>query len=355
MTNKIAETWAHSSSPGASDYIFKGWINPNSFTTGFHGGSAHDVRALWSIPTAIWSNLDDSGANVPMTSKVTWGVHSDVLAPSNLATPGSGGTLIADLRDTAGAVIASFYADNTGVIKAYRGQSSGTLIATSSSGLVPVSGVHMWEYQILRHASAGTVEVQLDGVSIFSASGLNTAGGASDPARVCWGMASSGYHQDHYVNDSNGSVNNGFVGNIRNELIMPTADGNYTDFVPDSGSPHYARIKKVTSMTDTGYVKSSTVNAKDTYAMEDLVTTSATAILSVNVYAPTYKMELATRKLAAKVRSNSVDQNGPDCTIPGPISTFHIVTGIFETDPSGGGAWTIARVNAIECGQEITV
>jgi len=356
--NRLCETWYHGQLAG-QDFTRKGWNSaPSGITVGFHGGSTFDVRVLWSSADMAWYNYDPAFGGsgfgypaVPMSSKVTWGFHSDLGYSSY-------GTVAAlSCRDVSGNVIVGIGVNSSnGVITAYRGGivaniSSGTSIGSSAAGAWPLGpGVHMYEMQVYRHASAGTVEVRVDGITVLNLSGVNTAGGTTDIAGCQW-YSSSSYTQDHYVNDDTGSSPTGFVGDIRNEMLLPSANGAHTDFTPSTGTNHASMVNDVP--VTSGYNFSNVSGAKDSYVMSDLVTVAASAIPVVRLNALFTKQETPRRGVKPFTRVGGVDSAlGVETLSPNPFSVVW-AGDAFPTNPSGG-AWSISDVNGIEAGWDIS-
>lgn len=141
------------------------------------------------------------------------------------------------------------------------------------------------------------------------------------------------------------------LGPQRVEGFLPNADGSHSDFVPKSGSTHYTQVDDAGGHNGvTDYVRSDTVNARDSYdhaAMSGTGTVNAVVVTAV-----VDKDSNPARSIAATI----------DDGVGTPVVLTTLGVGSFspklaqvvaETNPAGG-AWTIAAVNAAEPGVKVT-
>ena len=236
--------------------------------------------------------------------------------------------------------------------------SAGTALATSSY-VFPLTAWHYIELKVYIHDSAGTVDVQVDGVSIISATGLDTRnGGTGVITRAYFGSEyslSSKYNSgnfwldDVYVCDTSGSYCNDFLGDVRIETIRPTGDSSPLQFTPSTGSNYTCVDEAVISTTD--YVSASTSGYRDQYAMSNL-TGSVGTIHAVSVNAPSSKSDSGAIQGKVYVKSSSSEDLSGAFT-PSLGSYLTLMTNISERDPNGTIAWTESAVNAMECGIEV--
>ncbi len=120
-----------------------------------------------------------------------------------------------------GSVGTSIQANTDGSVRAVVGN-SGSVHGTSSAGAMPgmsdTSG-GTWKYvevKVKVHASAGTVDVQVNGASVLSLSGLDTDNGGSKVECEFFRLLqlSGGGYDDVYLCDTAGSIRNDFLGDI---------------------------------------------------------------------------------------------------------------------------------------------
>jgi hypothetical protein len=120
-----------------------------------------------------------------------------------------------------------------GAVRVVRGAS--TVLNTSGSTTLGASGWHFVEFYALIHSTAGAYNVKVDGVSVLSATGVNTqstanayqngftlgdgGAGRTDPGLGC-------RVSDLYVLDSSGAAPlNTFLGDVRVIYTQPAANG----------------------------------------------------------------------------------------------------------------------------------
>lgn len=125
----------------------------------------------------------------------------------------------------------------TGTISAVRGAYTGTVMTTSAAS-VTAGVTHYLEWDITFHNSTGAYEFWLDGVSILSASGVDTCATANNQAsavnliagRVV-GASLVFNVDDFYLLDTSGSSNNAVLNtNPRIETQFPTGDDTTIQF-----------------------------------------------------------------------------------------------------------------------------
>lgn len=290
---------------------------------------------------------------------VSYGIQWDI-TPSDTVTIGgacinatyavdtaSGGfTFIAD-GGTLGHV--RVYLSSATTLVAARGGigSAGTSLATAT---VPTF-LNTWRYieaQVKISDTVGRVIVKVDGTTYIDFTGDTRNGGTStniDQVRQISLSNSNGFWDDTYVTDNLGSLNAGFLGEIRIYESQPNAAGSSTQFTPSSGANYAA----VADLSDTTYVSSPTVGQRDTYNTVDLPS-SPTSVLAVVVNSRMAKTDAGAASAKAAIKSSSTVAYGATRTLVAGATQF---TDIFETNPATGAAWTAAAVNAMETGVEV--
>lgn len=129
------------------------------------------------------------------------------------------------------------------------------------------------EIKCFSHASTGTIDVLVDGVSVVSATGLNTGGG--DINGMQFGSGVSLTHEyfidDVAVNDTSGSFQTSYPGAGKVICLRPTATGDANDFTrggSDSGT-NWGQVDEVTPNDGTDYNNSTTLNHVDMFNVTD--------------------------------------------------------------------------------------
>jgi len=201
--------------------------------------------------------------------------------------------------------------------------------------------------------TVGTWEVWINGEKIIDISGLDNQNSADGPEidyyKWSTGTLTNARIGSVYSMDATGLTNNAVTGPWDIEMIKPDGDGNRTDFTPDSGLTNWEMVDELVLDEDTTFVEGSVVGDDDLYTYEDLVSSFDT-IYGVQVSSMLKKTAGGERLVRQLTRSNTDEAESVSQGVPIDYSRNQ---GIFETDPQGGAAWTVARVNAAEFGHTI--
>jgi hypothetical protein len=251
-----------------------------------------------------------------------------------------------------------------------RGTSTGLKVMNAansqvgSSFSVSTGAWHIIKIKLLSHASAGTVDVFLDGSSVVSATGVGTSGG--DLLIENFGSGVSVTHEyyidDIAVNDGTGSFENSYPGDGKVIILHPTGAGDSTGWTPSTGA-NYTCVDEVTPNDATDYVSAST-------AVSDYYTCGASGIgssdtvkvvhvgmrLANAVTDPSLLLKAQIKKATGGTASQSTAfgantttwrTNGASVTAynPYPITLYQ--------DPDSS-AWTQATLDTMQIGQAIT-
>jgi hypothetical protein len=263
-----------------------------------------------------------------------------------------GGNQILLLRDT-NTTQASLYVTFDGILNVYLGDDASSLIATSGTPVLTLDGNYdyiEWKYTV--DPSAGATEVRVNGVTVASASGVNTRASANSSANVLvlghwpylYPYAMTFWYDDLYLLNTSGTANNDFLGDCRVVTLRPVADGSYSDFVPSSGTAHYALVDDTTPDT-TDYVSSLTPGDKDSYVFSDV--TGSGSVFGVQVVNGALKDDGGIRTMANLVKSGASEVQSTPVT---PRTSLTYTATVHETDPATSAQWTVAAVNAAEFG-----
>lgn len=235
--------------------------------------------------------------------------------------------------------------------KIYVKRGSTTLGASGDSGTeVNVFSDDAWHYielKVVIDSVNGSWELRVDGVESASGSGVNTGTPASaiDFELDYYDQ----YLDDIYICDGDGTANNDFIGPAFVEGLLPTSDGNSSDWTPSSGTDNYALIDENPSDLDgTDNVSTTTQDAKDTYGYADL-TSTPDLIRGVQVNTDARKLTVANQDLAHVARSGTTETTSSSIAVTDETD-FATVSDVFEQDPNTSAAWTPAGVNAAEFG-----
>jgi hypothetical protein len=144
--------------------------------------------------------------------------------------------------------------------------------------------------------------------------------------------------------------NEGFKGDLRVTTLYPNGAGSnagWTTQVGGVGGP-FTAVNETPNDDDTSYLKTGTVSALHTLAMQDLGTTPP-SISFVQAVACLRQEAAATVTVAPVLNSSSSPLIGAFKS-PGTSYKYYAVSS--TTDPATLAPWTLAGVNAVECGMK---
>lgn len=267
------------------------------------------------------------------------------------AIPSGAGTLF-QFRDATGTTQACLVVTTTGSLALYRGGSSGSLLASSSNALT--EGV--WNYieaKLTIADSGGSFEVRVNGETWASYTGDTKYSSSYDTANTIrfngFPAVVYVYYDDLYICDGTGTVDNDFLGDCRVDTIFPSAAGNAADFTPTGSTNNYENVDETSPDDATSYNASSTVDATDSFAFENLSALDST-ILGVQENMIACKDDAGTRILHGLTRLDGTNYEGSDLSLS---DSYLNHTQIWETNPATSAAWTEAEINAAEFGYKV--
>jgi hypothetical protein len=243
-----------------------------------------------------------------------------------------------EIDNGSGGALCSFGFTSSGAIYAASG-SFGSTLCTSGAALFAAAAWAYLEAEIVLHASAGSINLYLNGALVASATGVNTlaAGGAGSLIRA-WGRNANGLNtlfDDIYV--TSGATR---LGERRIETLRPSADISVA-WTPSSGANNYGRVNETLVDGDTSYVQTATTGARDLYANGGMSSTP-TSISAVTVVSFAEKTDATTRQIYNSVKSGATDSDGPAFNLAPSYGRYDR---IIETDPNTSAAWTPPAVN----------
>jgi hypothetical protein len=158
------------------------------------------------------------------------------------------------------------------------------------------------------------------------------------------GFADS-YIDDIYICNALGSVNNGFLGDVRVAPMLPSGAGSSTQWTPSVGS-NYDNVND--TGTDSTYNSSSTSGQRDTYAVADATISGTVAGIIVNSRMKKSDTGAASAKVA--IKSGSTVAYGATRTLSTTATNY---IDVWERDPNTSASWTQSGINALEIGAEV--
>lgn len=160
----------------------------------------------------------------------------------------------------------------------------------------------------------------------------------------------SHFADDFYILDDQGTVNNDFLGDVRIDPLLATADTVQADFTPIVAGDNYLMVDDPEFDEDDTYNFSDVVGARDMFQFEDMGETPK------DIYA--VAASIAARKSAAGTRGlQSIMTEGGNTLLGGDqrLITDYLYKQYIEEAAPGGGSWTRAIIDAMEAGYEVTV
>ena len=238
-----------------------------------------------------------------------------------------------------------------GAIEVRRDNASGTLLGTSAGGVVAAGAYQYIEFKALISTTVGTCTVRVNGVTVVGPlTSLNNAqAGVSTYTGVK--LAGSGTigqcdWDDWYVMDGTGSAPwADFLGDIRVDALMPTAEGATINWTPSTGTDNALTVDEIPPNSDTDYNSSSVTNDIDTLVCPDAPVAGATIFgIQTNIFAK--KTDAGTCTIAPVIRSTS---DFPQTTVA-PGTSYGYFCEARQTDPNTSAQWTEANFNAAQFG-----
>lgn len=290
------------------------------------------------------------------TLELPWGSNKATVVGSGSFKIGTIGdntympTLIAFSDNGANQVYLGFDASRRLVIK--RGF-WGTTIATSTNALALGVRYHI-EFKVTIHASAGVVEVRVDGSSVGwipQTTGLNTQSTANAYANglIFQGnIAGSNYTADDLVvMDTSGAAPlNDFLNDNKLITTFPAGAGSSTQFTPTGEGANWQCVDNLTP-NDAIYVNDATVGHRDTYDTTNLP--NGTVPLHVAVMRRHQKSDAGARSLNPILKLGSTVEVGANQAVG---LAWVWSTTLHPLDPDGN-PWTFTTANALEAGQDV--
>lgn len=238
-----------------------------------------------------------------------------------------------------------------GSISAWLGSEFVTPIATSSPVLTTGAWQHV-EARVMVDATAGEVEVRVNGVTVIAASGVTTKNSGSGHEEVAQVRVYAGIGvtqvfftiDDFFLWDTEGSANNDFIGDRRVMTDVADQDTVIADWQLSTGVNGFALINEVPPDDDTTYLFAEPDQVGDQSAFEfaDL-SAEVSAVTAIMITARTIKTDAGPATAQISVFSNSTEGLAEERAI---TTTWTDRQDIFETNPDTGAPWTRTEVNA---------
>ena len=208
---------------------------------------------------------------------------------------------------------------------------------------------YYFEVKVYCHATAGSVEVRVNGATVISLTDIDTKAGIHDYNNVINYWTYRSRVDDVYICDGSGSAVNDFQGTCRVLGLFPNGDTSTIQWTPSTGVTHYNLVdENPASATD--YVSSNTQQQVDLYGYPQLVGSTG-SILGIQINSQVNVATGASTIIESPIVSNGVTEIGPDTLITS--TSYWDARHISMTDPNTGLPWTADGLAAAQIGIKI--
>lgn len=265
--------------------------------------------------------------------------------------------------------------DENNKLQVRTGTSGATLLSESNSTFDFVGGFHYVEFSAKVHNTTGTFQVKVDGTTIpmtTNNDGVTTfnTGTSVGMSRMEWGHSGQivGMKIDdlYICNDTavTNATTNTFLGDVKVVCTFPILDGNYEQWTKSvtSGDPTSDSARLVDDPPssspcpngDADYVSSTTNTQRSSFICTDISTIGDPKAVQVTMSART---DTNTRTGAVFLRIAATDFDGAGMLIGASAYSMLNSPGttdgrrrVWDVNPNGNTAWTLAVLNNSEIG-----
>lgn len=293
--------------------------------------------------------------NLPATAKKTVGFAT--MTTNTNAFSNTVYLVIQFCTDVGATAHLSVNFDLAGHLQLRRGTGAGTVIATSTQ-IMDISVYRYVEAQATIDDATGRCIVKVDGVTWIDFTGDTRNAGTSvniDAVKFSGFTSSTPRIDDLVVMNATddtavtGRPDNDFLGDVKVEPLLPSADGAASAWTPSTGTAHAALVDEVPP-NSTDYVAATTNALQDLWALADL-NAADTAVLAIRGSYYAQKTDAGAASLKPAIRESSGTVTVESTAIPLSTSYAVVTSPIRKTKP-GGGAWSVADVNGLQLGVE---
>lgn len=256
------------------------------------------------------------------------------------------------IRDNSNTIMVSLMVQANGQISIRRGNTDSAYIAdwpeiANSGDYKLTAGIYQHiECKVYHHATAGTVELRVDGITWIDENSLNT--GSNNAGQ--FGLGGRGWTDgpscnvdDLVIWDTTGTSNNDFIGNKAVYLQMPSADTAVNDMTPTGGpSTAYGCVNGATPNGDTDYLDATTPAETTELDLADL-DSAVTSISAIMLFDRSRKTDSGDGNIQKSFVSGSSYSDGADNPM---AEAYAFRYDIFEVDPATGSPMTPADWNS---------
>lgn len=317
----------------ASNISRQGWVNSTaslSLVAGRFGGQALRISSANAGVVVQTMSGDD-----------TFAIGVAIRASSLAAHSANGSDVIQFLNGST--VIASLGFTSGGAVRVGRGDYTTNLICGSASGVVANDAWNFYEIEYTRSASVGAVNLYQNGTLIASASGANTGASSIDGIGILSGVDNKDFDDMYFANAATK------VGEIKIEVIRPSADTATKDWTRSTGADNFANVDDTTCDDDTTYNSSLTAGQKDLFDLSSL-SGSPSSIKAVKPILIARKDDTDARSIRHNMKNGATTTDGTTRSLS---TSYAFYSDIYETNPDDAAAFEPADITAMQLGYEL--
>lgn len=275
--------------------------------------------------------------------------------------PSTNDTLrIFGFNDTTNTAQITVMLQSTGIIDVQSGSSGGATLATSTTPVVTAEAYTHVEAFITFDGTAGAVEVRVNGVTVLSATAINTAPTALDECsqivitpKKGIGIPAEYFVDDVFCYDDTGSHNNTFLGDRKVLTLFPSADTAQADWSWNAGPSAVQAIDEADPDDDTTYIFANPGGSPAPVSEFDIdnLPAGVSAVSAVVLVNRMRKTDAGTANVQPSIVSASSETAGADRVLTEAYTYYHEV---IEVDPDTAAPFIPAAVDAAKIKLERT-
>lgn len=214
--------------------------------------------------------------------------------------------------------------------------------------------MNQWNFVEMKYTidASGSYEVRVNGVTVLSATGVDTDWTDEGEVSAHWFKACADSQQldDIYICDDSGPELNDWLGhNYTVVALLPDGDTAQLDWSVEPVGNHYQTIDDSVGNTS-DYVYDNVTSNTDLYDYDDMPVTP-TSILVIDVWTQTALDIVGSESLISTCKSGTTNSDGsPETITETDYTTRHR---LISQDPDTAAAWTGSGLNAAQFGVKI--
>ncbi len=298
------------------------------------GGYGVDLlgnNLTYNIPGSPSTIIVGGAYNFRNSSVRTW--IKDISNNPQLALTYNTGTSLLSIRD---------YNDN--------------IIGSANYTLSP----NTWHYieieVLIANTAVGTVTTNIDGVNIaaLTLTGIKTSNTTNSAGRIqflCDSGTNEFYLADVYINDTSGSYNNGFLGDMKMLPSRATANGDTNNFTIGGSSPaatNYQSINERVPDYDVTYVSDATVGNIDLYQYG--TPSGIHSIQALQVSGFIKKDDATVRQVQLVMKLSGVQYFSPTFTLS---TSYQYYQWTQDVNPATSLPWVVGDYSGVQFGIKV--